>query len=228
MMSKTQDSLTKIYQALFEGNQVRIVGTADEPLFVAKDVCAILELKNSNQHVRDLDAEDVSEVYTIYPSSNGAQQRRAVSVVTESGLYALIFKSRKPQARAFKKWICSELLPQLRRQGYYVSAGMDPLLARVERGEVLLEEAQRLEKKAATLKREAASLLSLEGQVTVRAFAREHGIETPTASLKAAAFAKKHAVPIGRIRRGGKAVSTYPVDVLREAFDLNQRTMTLN
>ena len=99
----------------FESSQVRTLGTADTPLFVALDVAAALGYLNpkvaASQHV---DPEDIikQEIET-----NGGRQ--TVNCVTESGLYALIFGSKLESAKRFKRWITSEVLPAIRKTGQY-------------------------------------------------------------------------------------------------------------
>jgi len=100
----------------FRGAQgVRVLGTPEAPLFVASDVCACLGLNNSSQAVSTLDTDEKG--VTITDTHGGPQQ---VTVVTESGLYSLIFKSRKKEAKEFKRWVTSEVLPTIRRTGSYV------------------------------------------------------------------------------------------------------------
>lgn len=98
----------------FAGHPVRIHGTPDQPLFVAADICRILEISNSSDAISSLD-EDEKGVATA--DTLGGKQ--TVRCVTESGLYALIFKSRKPEAKAFRKWVTSEVLPAIRQSGSY-------------------------------------------------------------------------------------------------------------
>ncbi|MBH5296524.1 BRO family protein [Corynebacterium ulcerans] len=54
-------------------------------------------------------------------SENGVEQERSVTVITESGLYAAILKSRRPEAKAFRRWVTSEVLPTIRKHGVYVT-----------------------------------------------------------------------------------------------------------
>jgi len=111
----------------FTGKTVRVVGTDEVPLFVASDVCSILGLGNVSQALNgnadsgaDGLEEDEKGVTNLEVRSNsGVVQQRQVLCVTESGLYSLIFKSRKPQAKAFRKWVTSEVLPEIRRTGRY-------------------------------------------------------------------------------------------------------------
>ena len=106
----------------FEGSRVRIRTINGETWWVAKDVCKILGIANHHHAVqgnpgRDdpgLD-EDERGVFSVTTPS-GEQQMLCVN---ESGLYALIFKSRKPEAKRFRKWVTSEVLPSIRKTGSY-------------------------------------------------------------------------------------------------------------
>lgn len=93
------------------------------PWWVAKDVCKILEIQNSRDALSALDEDEKSDVEISDISSNRVVQRRKYSIISESGLYALVFRSRKPEARAFSKWVRSEVLPQIRKTGKYEAAG---------------------------------------------------------------------------------------------------------
>lgn len=99
----------------FESQQVRTLTIDGEPWFVAKDVCAILEIADHHQAVASLD-DDERGRYTV-PTPSGKQRMAAVS---ESGLYSLIFRSRKPEAKLFRRWVTSEVLPSIRKTGSYI------------------------------------------------------------------------------------------------------------
>lgn len=98
----------------FDEMPVRVGGSPLCPLFVAADVCRVLEIGNPSDAVRRLE-EDERTLVTIEGASNGLP----VNAVTESGLYSLIFTSRKPEAKAFRKWVTAEVLPAIRRTGNY-------------------------------------------------------------------------------------------------------------
>lgn len=98
----------------FTGRAVRVVDRDGEPWFIAADVCAVLDISNSRDAVSRLDEDDKGVATTDTPG--GAQ---SVGVVSESGVYSLVFTSRKPEARAFKKWVTSEVLPAIRNTGMY-------------------------------------------------------------------------------------------------------------
>ena len=91
-----------------------------EPWFVGKDVCMMLGIQNSRDTLSKVLDEDEAGVATIYTrSSNGVEQNREVGIINESGLYHLIFISRKPEARAIRKWVTGTVLPSIRKTGSY-------------------------------------------------------------------------------------------------------------
>lgn len=107
-----------IVQFSFESSSIRTLGDAISPLFVAADVAAILGYGSTKDATRILDDD---EKQTVSIDTNGGKQ--SMTAVTESGLYAMIFKSKRPEAKRFRKWVTSEVLPAIRKQGYY--AGPD-------------------------------------------------------------------------------------------------------
>ncbi len=112
----------KITSFLFEGEiTVRVVDRDGVPWFVATDVCRALGLTKAAESARGLD-EDEKGISTT-DTLRGHQE---VVVISESGLFALIFKSRKPHALRFRKWVTSEVLPKLRTQGHYDMASELP------------------------------------------------------------------------------------------------------
>lgn len=104
----------------FENKSLTILGTVLNPLFVAKQVCLALGFKDTINAVKThCDPEDVCKVEV---QTNGGKQ--LVNCVNESGLYALIFGSKLPKAKQFKRWVTNEVLPAIRRAGRYeVPAG---------------------------------------------------------------------------------------------------------
>lgn len=106
----------------FNFNQENVRTVTDDqgnPWFIAADVCKVLEIGNVSQAVSRLDDDEKSDITTNDTSSNGVTQKRSMTIVNESGLYSLILTSRKPEAKAFKKWITSEVLPSIRKTGSY-------------------------------------------------------------------------------------------------------------
>lgn len=103
----------------FQGHPVRPVLLNGELWWVAKDVCDALELNNLTEALRGLDEDEKLQLDTniINPEVGG----RGTYIISEAGLYSLTFRSRKPEAKKFKHWVTHEVLPSIRRRGYYIS-----------------------------------------------------------------------------------------------------------
>ena len=101
---------------------IQVVMINGEPYFVAQDVCSVLQLQNPTARLKERLFKDEYLTYEL----RRAGQQRAVNVVNESGLYALILQSRKPIARTFRKWVTSEVLPAIRKTGVYVAKSEQP------------------------------------------------------------------------------------------------------
>ena len=109
----------------FESHNVRTLVKDDEVWFVGKDVASVLGYQNGSRDVnRHVDDEDRSSV-VIHDGS----QRRTVTVINESGLYALVFGSTLPNAKQFKRWVTSEVLPSIRKNGKYEVIQLPTLLS---------------------------------------------------------------------------------------------------
>ena len=107
-----------------EFGAVRSILIDGDPWFVAADVCKALELEKTNRALSRLD-DDEKGAHSV--STPGGRQR--MSIISESGLYSLILGSRKPEARAFKRWITHEVIPSIRKHGAYMT---DSLLDALE------------------------------------------------------------------------------------------------
>ncbi len=103
----------------FVTQSVRVVMIDDAPWFVAADVCKVLSIANNRDAIARLD--DDERGVGIIDTPSGQQE---MGIINESGLYSLILTSRKPEAKAFKKWVTSEVLPALRQHGQYRMAGV--------------------------------------------------------------------------------------------------------
>ena len=104
--------------------KIRTLTIDGEPWFVAVDVCRALEIGNPTDAMRRLDADERTLV-----SIEGASNGLPVNAVNEPGLYTLILGSRKPEAKAFKRWITHEVIPSIRKHGAYMT---DSLLDALE------------------------------------------------------------------------------------------------
>jgi len=99
----------------FGSYPIRVTGTYEDPWFVASDVCECLGISNSRDAVSKLDEDEKGVAST--DTLGGVQE---TLIVNESGLYGLIFASRKPEAKEFKRWVRKEVLPSIRLTGGYV------------------------------------------------------------------------------------------------------------
>lgn len=98
----------------FDSREVRIVDRDGEPWFVAADVAAVLSVANTSDVLRRLDDDEKGVV-----SIDTLGGRQEMAAVNESGLYSMVLTSRKPEAKRFKKWVTSEVLPSIRKKGAY-------------------------------------------------------------------------------------------------------------
>ncbi len=106
----------------FENEKIRVVEHSDGNMwFVARDVACVLGYSDTQAMTRRIDELDIN---TYADSTSG--QVRHLSIVNESGLYACILNSQKPQALKFKRWITSEVLPSIRKTGNYSLAPQVP------------------------------------------------------------------------------------------------------
>lgn len=101
----------------FNGTNVRtITDDQGEPWFILKDVCEVLDVTNVGNVVKRLDKADIHRT-----DVRSGGQNRNMALVNESGLYDVILDSRKPQAREFRRWVTSEVLPSIRKRGGYLT-----------------------------------------------------------------------------------------------------------
>ena len=117
--------------------KIRTLTIDGEPWFVAVDVCRALEIGNPTDAMRRLDADERTLV-----SIEGASNGLPVNAVNEPGLYTLILGSRKPEAKAFKRWITHEVIPAIRKHGAYMTKSV--LEQVLENPELVLLMAQRM------------------------------------------------------------------------------------
>ena len=214
----------------FQGRNVRTVHIHGQPWFVGKDVCDVLGIKNTKDALGSLTKgvgsddplldEDERLVETV--ETFGGPQKMVC--VNESGLYALIFKSRKAEARAFRKWVTSEVLPSLRKTGFY-DIGREMLedkanweMSRCRARLALLRELQNLEREPK---------MDIE-YLTVTEFVTRQGIRLESRAENMQ-FARQVQVacqqvgewPVKQYRRGNRIPATlWPEPVLRTCLGL--------
>lgn len=127
----------------FKSHEVRTLLINDEPYFIGKDVADVLGYSNSSKAVMvHVDDEDKESLMLEARSQNGNLVKTMTTVINESGVYALIFGSKLPDAKKFKHWVTSEVLPELRRTGTYkvprtYAEALRELADQTERNEIL-------------------------------------------------------------------------------------------
>jgi prophage antirepressor-like protein len=119
--SKSKSSTTELNELMtfnFSESQspIRSQLINNEPWLVAKDICEVLDLTHITNAIQTLDEDEKLTVKILQSGQN-----RNMILVNESGMYALIMRSNKPQAKVFRKWVTSEVLPSIRKTGGYVA-----------------------------------------------------------------------------------------------------------
>lgn len=126
-----QEQGNNVLDFQFEGHDVRAIAIDGEPWFVGKDVAEALGYKNQRDAIKkQVEVEDKRPNVAIYDG----RQNRKMTIINESGMYSLILSSTLPSAKKFKKWVTSEVLPSIRKNGGYIygqeSMSEDELLSR--------------------------------------------------------------------------------------------------
>ena len=102
-----------------EFGKIRTITKDDEPMFCLIDICKALEIRNATDVAKRLDEDELTRL-------NLGSRTGETNFITESGLYAVILRSDKPNAKKFRKWVTSEVLPSIRKNGGYI-AGQETL-----------------------------------------------------------------------------------------------------
>lgn len=137
------------------GQAVRTVLVDDEPWFVAVDVCNALSIANVSQSVSYLDDDERATLTT--------NEGRPLNIISEAGLYSLILRSRKPEAKAFKRWITHDVLPALRRTGRYELAPQHRIpQSFAEALELAARQAREIDEQRAEIERQAPRVRYVE------------------------------------------------------------------
>lgn len=217
----------------FEGHQVRVVMQDGEPWWVVKDVCDALGVTNVTETMRRVDGEDFS-MTEVLDARNCKQQ---TYIVNEAGLYSLILRSDKPEAKRFKRWLTHEVIPSIRKTGKYEVAKPAPTKFEIMRNMLDAWEAhetklEQHDKQIGTIEVSVSTLsdrMDLFGADThyrtVRAFGNERKLRLSHAKAnaigrKAAKICRDRGIEIGEVpdERHG-TVHSYPIDVLQEVVD---------
>jgi len=170
----------------YAGHQVRTVLIDGEPCFIANDLCGVLDLANPRTTLALLD-EDEKGVHSM--DTPGGHQ--PMTYVTEAGMYSLVLRSRKPEAKTFKRWVTHEVLPTIRKTGRYQApqlTGPELMAAALIEAQQTLD-AQKARVAELTPKAQAFdALLSTAGDYSVneaaKVLARDHNIQVGEKRLR--------------------------------------------
>lgn len=201
----------KIIPFNYGDNLIRVVNdeTTGEPLWIAKDVCAVLQINNHRDALNRLDEDEKGVVLT---DTLGGSQK--MSVINEAGLYNLIFSSKKPEAKPFKRWVTHEVLPSIRKTGGYgvgqQSIDLTPLIEMLQ--QMMLWQQQQNEMILQLIKQQSEQINKIaHTQETYILIRQENRATTITAKQtdelvelieKAAVpFAKYHRLPLQSAQR---------------------------
>jgi prophage antirepressor-like protein len=219
----------------FSNSEIRTITTPEgEVYFVASDVCKVLDLENVSKAVSRLD-DDEKSILTL--SEYGRDYEKPI--ISESGLYSLVLSSRKPEAKAFKKWITSEVLPTLRKTGKFETAPKSRLemiaeafanMAVLERQQLALEQEQKatesrvdvIEAKLETHNADFFSLAGYYGLMKWKWDLTNKNAQSVGKQLKALSETMGYAVLKMRDARFGE-INTYHKAVLEQYFTQNPR-----
>ncbi len=210
---------------IFDGHFVRFAITADGPTFVAQDVCEALELSKYRDALsRVPEWGQGCPLGVDAPGGSGKSGKQAFATLNRHGVYWLAMRSNTEKAVRFQKWLCTEVLDSIDRQGFYAANGVDPRLARVSEGRMLLERARLKRREAGELVQQAAILLTLEDGITVVDALAKAGVnlspeDLRRAALAATTWARRNRVPAGRDRDGR---TTQPETEINKALGLDQ------
>lgn len=119
---------------VFQEKAVRTMLIDTEPWFALVDVCGVLGIKNSRDVWDRLDDDEKAGVDFIDTSSNGVTQRRKLQCVNEPGLYDTIIRSNSEQAKPFRRWVTHEVLPSIRKHGYYTAMSAEETIKALAKG----------------------------------------------------------------------------------------------
>lgn len=223
------------------GVVVRTAGTAENPLFCLADVCAVLEISNHRDVATRLDDD---EKYGVGLTGAIGRTQQA-TFINESGLYTVLLRSEKPQAKPFRKWITKEVIPCIMRHGCYPAPAikvkreamsllairdmLDKMIEQEEQIENLVAHQEVIETRVADVEHLANAALDYQqgnhGYYAALAFLKVHGVEVTITEasrlgVRATRICRERGIQVRRMRdpRFGE-VNLYPESVLEEAWE---------
>lgn len=211
----------------YESKSVRVVTDNDgAPWWIASDVCAVLDLSNPTEAIRGLDDDEKS---TLRISEGGPER----NIINEPGLYSLIIRSNKPQARKFKRWITHDVLPSIRKNGNYEVESASELDLIIKSAQAMKQiEAKQIEhhQRLQVLEAKQHTNSGETGYWTISAWCKLNNLSLSLEDAKrkgrqASKLSTEWDVQVSSVpdERFGR-VNSYREDVLEEVFDPIEET----
>lgn len=193
-----------------------------EPRFIAKDVCELLGLANVSKAVSTLWKDDL----TTSKVTDSLGREQETNIVSEAGMYKLIFQSRKSEAQEFQNFVTKEVLPQIRKTGTYSMQQLTPAQLLLSQAQILVQQEQRMnhiEQKVQHL--EAKVRTSETDYYTISWYCAIKNKKVPLSKAnllgkKCAKLSRELDYEIGKVRdQKYGTVNTYHIDILEQVFD---------
>ena len=202
----------------YESQQIRLIQDEEgEPWWVASDVCEIIGLSNTTEALRNLDNDEKS---TLRISEGGPER----NIINEPGLYSLIIRANKPEAKKFKRWISHEVLPSIRNNGMYEIQGLSEYDLIIKSAQAL----KKIDKRLTSLEAKSHYNSGHTGYWTIAAWCKLNNFsltldEANRKGRNAVKLSREWDVEIGKVRdeRFGE-VNSYREDVLDEIFSTTE------
>ncbi|XTZ16402.1 BRO-N domain-containing protein [Micromonospora echinospora] len=178
----------------FGSQRVRVVMIDGDPWWVVNDVCAVLGIADPRTAAQRIDRDDVGLTHVI----DGMGRAQQTNVVNEPGLYELVFRSDKPAAKDFRRWVVADVLPQIRKTGAYAVEQLTPAEMLLRQAQQLVDQERRIRAVSSGLADVTARVDAIEGRTgwwIALAFAKRQGLPTDHSYLlrlgkRAAAIAR--------------------------------------
>ena len=220
----------------YEGRApLRVFGSPEEPLFIAQEVCSALGISaHRDAFQRVPEWAQGRRVRVDAPGGSGKGGSQDMATLTEAGLYYLVLRSDRPEAEAFQAWVCREVLPAIRKAGFYAATGGEPAQLKRLRVLELETEAQRHLLAAEEVNRRIQLLrgvplaLPAPGAITVAAWLKANRPKLSTGhgpceiALAVKSYARKAGEPVSRICPTGnpsRSVAVYRPEVIAAAIE---------
>ena len=169
LMLKIQNNIEVFENPIF--GQIRMVMVDDEPMFCLVDVCRALGISNPTMVAQRLDEDERTKLDLGRAGES--------NFITESGLYAVILRSDKPNAKKFRKWVTSDVLPSIRKHGAYATKDtIDKIISNPDYGIALLQSLKEEREKREEAERRNAILSHVNKTYTMTEIAKELGLRS--------------------------------------------------